>query len=138
MRFLFTALFSLSTVILAAQNNWELRKDEDNIKVYTKEVKGYSIKASKVTSVLETTLSQLVAVLMDAENFYKVIPTSKSSKLLKKTSDNKRIYYVSTKAPWPVTDRDGVYAMNFSQDSKTKVVTVVVENLADYYPEQEG
>jgi len=77
-------------------------------------------------------------VLMDADNFYKVIPTSKSSKLLKKVNDSERIYYVNTKAPWPVTDRDGVYSMNFSQDPKTKVVTVIVENLADYYPEQEG
>ena len=96
---LFLTVFSLLAFnIIFAQQDWELRKNEDNIKVFTKKKKGYPLKASKVTTVMETTLPRLVAVLMDADNFYKVVPTSKNSKLLKIISDSERIYYVSTKS----------------------------------------
>lgn len=129
--FLLVFTFSSNT----AQDSWVLQKDKDNIRVYTKKVEGYEVKASKVTTVLETTVHRLVAVLLDADNFYKVIASSKSSKLLKIVSDTERIYYVSTDAPWPVSDRDGVYSMKFSQDPKTKTVTVKVGCLPDYIPQ---
>ena len=132
----FLILFFLSSIY--SQDNWELRKDKDNIKVYTKKIDGYSIKASKVTSTLETSIHRLVAVMMDADNFYKIIATSKSSKLLKVVNESKRIYYVSTEAPWPVTDRDGVYAMNFYQDPATKTVSIKVECLPDYIPKKDN
>jgi len=137
MRSIFAFLLLLICNSIIAQNNWELQKDEDNIKVYTRNAEGYSLKASKVTSVLETTIPRLVAVLMDADNFYKVIPTSKSSELLKIINDSERIYYIITDAPWPVTDRDGIYKMTFSQNPTSKVVSVNVVNLPDYIPKKD-
>ena len=137
MKYYLVILFAICFLPAFTQTDWELRKDEDNIKVYTKKKEGYSIKASKVITVMETTLPVLVAIMMDAENFYKVVPTSKSSKLLKKVSENEFIYYVATKAPWPVSDRDGVYSMNFSQDPNTKTVKIKVGNIPDFYPVQD-
>jgi len=137
MRLILAFLLLLTFSSIFAQDNWELRKDKDGIKVYTKQMDGYSIKGSKVTSVLETTISRIVAVMMDADNFYKLIPDSKSSKLLKAVSDNERIYYVSTDAPWPVTDRDGIYTMKFSQNPSSKVLTISVNCLPEYIPEKE-
>jgi START domain len=138
MRFFLTFLLLLSCFSIFSQDNWELQKDKENIKVYTKKVDGFSMKSSKVTSVLETTIPRLVAVMMDADNFYKVISGSKSSKLLKIINDTERIYYVSTEAPWPVSDRDGVYSMTFSQNPNTESVTITVGCLPDYIPEKEG
>ncbi len=132
----FCLLFTFSSII--AQENWKLQKDKDNIKVYTKKMEGYDLKASKVISVLETTIPQLVAVLMDADNFYKVIPTSKSSKLLKKFSDSERVYYVRTDAPWPANDRDGIYSLKFSQNPNSKVVLVTIGCLPNLIPKSEG
>lgn len=138
MRSLLTLLSIFTFTSIFAQDGWELQKDRDNIKVYTKKVEGYSLKASKATSVFETTIPRLVAVLMDADNFYKVIPISKSSKLLKIVNDSERIYYVSTDAPWPVSDRDGIYSMKFSQNPNSKVVSVEVGCLPDYIPKKEN
>ena len=138
MRSFLTFLILLSGFSIFAQDNWELRKNKDNIKVYTKKVEGFSMKAFKATSVLETTIPRLVAVMMDADNFYKVVPTSKSSKLLKIVSDSERIYYVSSDAPWPVSDRDGIYSMKFSQDPNTKAVTIEVGCLPDYIAKNDG
>ena len=131
-------LFTLTFSILSAQDNWELQKDKDNIKVYTRKVEGYDIKASKAIAIMETTIPRLVAVLMDASNYHKVIASSKSSKLLKIVSESERIYYVSTDAPWPVTDRDGIYSLKFSQDISTKIVTITFTGLPDFIPEKEG
>lgn len=131
-------LLLLTPFSLFAQNDWTLQKDKDNIKVYTKKMEGYHLKASKATSVLETTIPRLVALMMDADNFYKVVPTSKSSKLLKIVSDSERIYYVATEAPWPVSDRDGVYSMTFSQNPTTKAVTINVGCLPDFIPEKKS
>jgi len=137
MRSILTFLLLLTSFSIFAQEDWTLQKDKDNIKVYTKKVEGYSMKASKAESVLETTVPRLVAVLMDADNFYKVVPTSKSSELLKKVNESEKIYYISTDAPWPVSDRDGIYSFNFSQNPNTKAVTVEIDCLPDFIPKKE-
>ena len=59
-------LLTFYTLVLA--NGWELRKDENGIKVFTKEIEGSNYLAYKGESVVEGSMTALVAILYDTEN----------------------------------------------------------------------
>ncbi len=128
------ALFALS---LPAQN-WELKKDKNGIKVYTKDVPGSNFKAFKGTTVLKAELSQVLAVIKDVEGYVDWMPNSKQAEELHHPADHHQIYYMATKAPWPVSDRDGVYQFQIEHDHGSNTTTVEIEALPDYLPEKDG
>ena len=90
------------------QENWELQKEDEGIKVYTAEVEGSEIKAFKAVAVMEGKLSNFVAVLKDVEAYQELFNSNMYSELLEQT-DTMQIQYSQTKVPWPISDRDGVY-----------------------------
>lgn len=50
---------------ISAAQEWELKDEQDGIKVYTRSVPNSDIKAVKVEATVEATLSQLAAVILD-------------------------------------------------------------------------
>jgi hypothetical protein len=121
---------------LHAQDEWELRKEEDGIKVYTRYVEGSDIKAYRVEAILEGKLSSFVAVMKDVKNYGLLFESNDYASLIEDT-DTTLVYYSQTGAPWPVKDRDGVYLTHFSQHYGTKIVTARIESVDGIRPENE-
>ena len=119
---------------LSAQSNCTLKKDKDNIKVYSCEG-GSKFKSVMADFVINATLSQYVDVLLDIQKYnewhYKVV----NPRLLKKISDSELIYYTQISAPWPISNRDLVLRLKLHQDRITKVLTVTLESIPDYLPQ---
>jgi len=128
---LFFLLFSTFLSSSFAQTNWELRKDEDGIKVFTRKVNGSSIREFRAEAVMEGKLSNFVAVMQDVENYDELFTNQEESKILD-ISDTVHIHYVITDTPWPITDRDGVYKYTYQQDYFDKSVKIKIEAIEGY------
>lgn len=135
-----TILISFLVLLITSsfsQENWELQKEDEGIKVYTAEVEGSDLRAFKATAVMEGKLSSFVAVLKDIEAFPELFSSNNFAELIEQT-DTFQLQYSRTKIPWPISDRDGVYANTFSQHYGFKTVTVTVESIDGIRPEEDG
>src|ERR1700744_215922 len=91
-----TLLFSFS-LWGYGQSDWELRTENEGIKVYTRTFAGSKFKAIKVDLDLQATLSQIVAVLMDVNTGAEWVYATKTSVLLKQIAPNELVYYSEVK-----------------------------------------
>ncbi|AIV52731.1 START domain protein [Burkholderia pseudomallei MSHR7498] len=119
-----------------AQGDWSLAKSADGVKVYVRNVEGSPLREFRGEIQLDSTPEKVVEVLRDADDFSKWMPNVVASKLLKATS-NEQYHYLESKAPWPVTNRDGVYHFTYSRGEGGTVI-VRVEAAPDYVPPRDG
>jgi len=134
-------LFSLLFITLSSfQNtyNWQLKKFENGISIYTRTPENSKYKELKAVYQIKSSLSSIIAVLNDFESFPKWVYRCEKSIALKKDSDNHIIRYQTVVAPWPVDNRDMVLEVNSFQDKKTKIVYQKVNSIPDYIPLVKG
>ena len=132
-------LLFLSLVIALAplhDHQWELKKDKNDIKVYTKHVEGSGLKAIKATTTFNATLETCAAILRDIEHLTDLFPDTKSVKKISQT-ENDQVHYLEMDAPWPVTDRDGAFNLIYEYDAATETLVIVAKMVPDAYPVQE-
>lgn len=115
-------------------NDWELKKFENGISVYTRLPENSEYKELKVVFQLKTSLSSIIALLNDVESYPQWVYRCGTSKILKKDSDKHLIRHQTIVAPWPVDNRDVAVEVNSYQDEKTKIVYQKVKALPDYTP----
>lgn len=113
--------------------DWELIKDEQGIKVYTRQLPDSAIKEFKGVTHIKTSLASLVALLDDAGSCKEWMHNCIKGEVLEKISDKERYTYVVNDVPW-ATDRDIVVHSIISQDPEKKVVTIQLTGVADYKP----
>src|SRR6202022_1284879 len=92
--------------LLAAQSPWELKKDKDNIRIYSRSVTGCKFNELKAVFDLPGTLSQLRSVLSDVINYKDWVYSTEFTKLIENRNDTEIVYYSRIGAPWPVSNRD--------------------------------
>ncbi|MEO7988860.1 MAG: START domain-containing protein [Chryseolinea sp.] len=128
----------LSTTVLFAQVECELKKDQDSIKVYSCSTEASKFKSIKASFVVNATAPQLAAMVMDIAGYndwqYKTI----NAKILKWINKQELIYYVEIVAPWPVSNRDVIVHLKVEQDPLTKKMIFMANGMPDYIPEKEG
>lgn len=137
--------YLLSIIVLAglltsqatfAQDDWSLAKDAEGIKVYVRNVDGSPLREFRGEVRIKATPDDVVKVLRDANAFRQWMPDVAASELLKAT-DTEQYHYLENKAPWPVSNRDGVYHFTYAK-AGDGAVTVRVEAVPDYLPQREG
>ena len=135
MKKLFAVMLLVCLSVMAhAQTDWELKKDQDGIKVYTGSVPNSNIKAVRVACILDATLSQLAALLLDIKAHEQWVFNTKTSYLVKQVSNSHLCYYSEVNMPWPLTNRDVVVDMNITQQPATKVMYVCVNSTENFVP----
>lgn len=135
----FRTIAVLAALLLAArsasaQSDWELRTEKRDIKVYTRTFPDSRFKAIKVELVVQTTLSRLVAVLLDVKTAPEWVYSTKSAVLLRQVSPSELIYYSEVRLPWPMSNRDFIARLVTTQDPHTHVVTILGPTISDYVP----
>lgn len=119
-----------------AQDGWTLAKEADGIKVYVRKVDNSPLREFRGEVAVKSTPEDVVRVLRDANAFRKWMPDVAASELLKAT-DTEQYHYLENKAPWPVSNRDGVYHFTYTRPGDGTIV-VRVEAVPDYLPVREG
>jgi ribosome-associated toxin RatA of RatAB toxin-antitoxin module len=119
----------------APADDWQLKKFEQGISVYTRNSENSKYKELKAVYTIKTSLASIIALLNDVDSYPKWIYRCGSSKLLKQGSDQDLIRYQTVVAPWPVDNRDMIVEVHSRQDEKTGIVYQKVTALPDYMKE---
>ncbi len=136
-KLIITLLLSLISIGVCAQAKWELKKDEDGIKVFTSVCDNSCFKAIKVECTLTATQSQLVAFLLDVEKQPEWIYNNKSTRFIKKYKDNDQVFYSEVNVPWPCSNRDYISHFLINQVSPTQM-SIDSHAEPDFLPQKKG
>ena len=121
----------------ALAQDWELREEQDGIRVSTRPVPGSGIAAFRGEARVEAPLEAIVAVLMKAEDYPQWFPDCPTARELSRDGDV-QVRYAVTSAPWPVDPRDAVYRYEVTRDAAAGSARIQVDVLPDAHPEQDG
>ncbi|MCE3277981.1 MAG: lipid-binding protein [Bacteroidetes bacterium] len=120
-----------------SQNDWILKKEEEGISVYTRNVETSSLKELKSVVTIRTSLSSIVALLNDWDSYPQWVYRCEKSSTLKTISESEVIHYQTVIAPWPVDSRDFVVNVKLTQDPITKIITIISQPHPDFIPKTE-
>ena len=129
---------SFNSLLLFAQDDWNLSKESEGIKVYTKKLSNSKFKSVKVECIIEGTIDKLVAILNNVDGNTKWVYKTKRTNSVRRVSNNEFIYYAETILPWPLSNRDVVINMLFSRDEAAKTLTVKATGLPGEVEKKDG
>lgn len=89
-------------------DGWRLRKEADNIRVYTIDLGDSRFKAFKAVAVLDAPIETLMAVMINPQSCMEWVHNCSESYAFGTGSFHDRYAYSVNDMPWPVTDRDYV------------------------------
>jgi hypothetical protein len=129
--FLFSVLF-LALSASMAQGNWELKKDENGIAVYTRKAATGNIKELRVLCELNATKDELISTLQNINNYSAWVYSNKKSVILKTETPRKITYYTQSHLPWPIKDRDLIIELDIAPTPD--VLNIQAKSLPNYLP----
>lgn len=137
MRTRFLACLLLVFFSFAQASSWELKKDEDGIRVYVRDIKGSEFRAFRGTVEVSSSLGAIVAVLKDGDGTRQWLKDCEDSKFLSEFDPAGYLMYFRTDAPWPVKDRDYALRYKLEQDPQTLSVTLSFKGDASLTPQRD-
>jgi START domain len=136
----FTSVLLVLCLLLPAtvmcQTDWKLKKDKNGIKVFSRKSDKYKFDELKVECILDGSISQLAAVLLDVNNQHQWVYKTARSQLLEAVREGEILYYSEIQCPWPLQNRDLVVRMQMVQNISNKVVTIEAKNVDSYMPDK--
>ena len=105
--------FILFSEFIGAQN-WDLAKDKNGVRVYTRKIENWGIKEYKVKITVKASLSVVVAALKDVPGRYNWLHNALEIREVERPDKDVVIVYNKVDAPWPVSDRDNITSFSFS------------------------
>ena len=119
-----TLLLCVSS-IACADSEWRLRKDKDNIQVYTRNVDGSPFDAVRTVAVMQDVrLSALAALIMDAEACVNWASRCVESYIYQRLSETAAYVYTHSNMPFPLMNRDMLTHAVWSQDASSFTVRI--------------
>jgi len=118
------------------QDNWNLVKEEDGVKIYTKPEPGSAYRAFKGEMLVNCRIEDIIEVLKNTKNINNWVANCKDIKLLKTEGFN-QYYYIETSLPWPFENRDMVYHYQYVQ-VRSGQVRINVTGIPDYIEPRDG
>jgi len=85
--------------------NWELKRDTEEMKIYTSDIKNSSIRKYKIIALSNAPISKVHSLLTDYKNYTKMFNEIVDFKLLSK-NDTVCITYTLFDMPWPIKKRE--------------------------------
>ncbi len=118
-------------------NEWELRKDKNGIKVYTRTNTNSGIVEYKAETTAKTEISKLIKVVNDVENYPDWMANCESASVFNKINDSIRTDYLKTKVPWPMDDRDIVLEYRIVNNTEY-YYSAIMNSVPDVIPEKDN
>src|SRR5665647_246953 len=135
---LFLVFFFALAVKASAQQGWELSKDKNDIKVYTRKTDSSDFKSVKVEAVFTGSCEKLAGILMGVDKILKWVYNTKNLHLIQRFSANELIYYAETSLPWPMRNRDQAIRINLFPDSINNALKITTVGEPNAIPETKG
>ncbi len=110
---------------------WQLRKDRDGIKVYSRPVRGSNYHAFKGIVELQASQASSLALLNDTDACASWLHRCKSSAVLNQTSQFEKYVYQVTRLPFPAVSRDAIFRATVLQ-LNDKIIEVKLLSEPEY------
>jgi ribosome-associated toxin RatA of RatAB toxin-antitoxin module len=131
-------LFSIISVgfitFTSQENEWILKKQSNEVTVYSRGVDRSAIKELRAVTQIKTSLSSIIALLLDRESYPQWVYKCAKSHVLKEVNDAEAICYQNVVAPWPINNRDIILIVTVQQDEATKIVFLNSVSQPEYIP----
>ena len=101
----FISLFFWSFRLYPQENDWLLKKENEDITVYTRSVENTNIKEFKASTTLSSSSETIFKIILDVENYPKWIEDVEYAEKIYHRDSQIGMYY-QLKLPWPINDRD--------------------------------
>ncbi|MDP9140729.1 MAG: START domain-containing protein [Pseudomonadota bacterium] len=108
----------------AAEELWKRVKSQDGIEVFSRPVAGSPFNSLRGVMRVNASLNAVVSLLRDYEARPAWDSLCAESRVLQSISATGELVYLHDDLPWPVTDRDMVMEVKWSQDPVSRVVTM--------------
>jgi Polyketide cyclase / dehydrase and lipid transport len=134
-QFLLISVFFLYGAYLS---DWDLRKKSSGIEIYTRSIEGSDFEEFKgVTVISDVTLTEVLNVILDVENYDDWFPDCMNARILKQEGKWYDIHYIQTKGPLLVKNRDSIFEQVTVIDQDGKHARIILKSLPDYIIENE-
>jgi hypothetical protein len=133
---------AILVVIISAKSSiaqdWNLVKSANGIDVYTRENPNSNFNAFRAEMTVTSNVAEMEYILKNLDKYKDVFLDTEELIILKRISQNKHIQYSHTNAPWPVSDRDGVFEVSIEINPSDGSLYSNAKALPDYLPEKDG
>ena len=127
------ALFT-ATLAQASDREWQLEREENDIRVYTRDVANSPYIAVKATTVIRAPVEELQQHLGGGERCMEWRDMCKSARVVETVSEHERYVHMVLDLPWPISDRDMVIHTVTTIDPTTRTATVSLDSASDKIP----
>lgn len=120
------------------QSPWDLKKNKNGVKVYTRYIEGTNIKEFKVIGEIDASVTAVTAVIKDFQNFKNWVRNLSVTKVLGRPAADTEIRYLEIDMPWPISNRDAITRSAFTYNASNKSVKVNITSAEDHIAEKSG
>ena len=113
--------------------SWELKKDQDSIKVYIRDIDD-NTKEYLAETIINSDIDKIFKTITDFDNSYRWMYKLNSSKILEKSDTLMYVYFV-VDMNWPLKNRDLISDAVITQNENK--IRIVMNSYPDYMPEKE-
>lgn len=121
-----------------SQETWQLIKDEDGIKVYTRRQDNEKFKEVRADFELNASEDQLIGMLQDISHHKDWSYGTKRTFLVSKKSNDTLVYYSEVSLPWPLSNRDLVIELSVKKDTVNKTLLIQAKSIPGILPVNPG
>ncbi len=119
-----------------AQEKWQLVKDEDGIKVYTRRLDNEKFKEVKANFELKGSADQLIGILQNVSHQKDWSFGTKRAYLISRKNKDTITYYSEISLPWPLSNRDLVIQLSFRKDTINKILHIQAKSIPGILPDK--
>jgi len=130
--FAFFTVWMIAMDVAQAQDNWELRRNENGITIYSQ--RRDKIVQLRLLTEFNATSEGLEAQLQNINNYVNWVYGNKRSGVIKKINDNDIIYFTEAHLPWPIQDRDLVVELKIKPATGTEPLTITAKSIDGILP----
>jgi hypothetical protein len=131
-------LLILLGIHFTGQAQWQLKKEENGISIYTAPSDSPNIRSIKTVAEFNGTCKKLVAIFRDIERQKQWVYAAREAYTIKEIDGNELLYYVETALPWPARNRDAAVRMKINQNSAGNTVNITTIGEPQAAPAQNG
>ena len=119
---------------LTGQSAWTEKRNQDGIKISTRPSQLSKFSDILVEADFQGNANQLLAILLNVENYPQWAYATKSASVVKKNSPDDLIYYSEINVPWPSTNRDLYAHCRLIRNPDAHSFKMTAIGIKDYQP----
>ncbi|MBT8142943.1 MAG: hypothetical protein HKN88_02815 [Gammaproteobacteria bacterium] len=123
-------------VSMHADSAWILKKDRNNIQVFTRAIPDSPYHAAKLITELDSDLETVAKAIGNGQECNAWIKMCKKVTLLEQISPEEMFFYTVLDFPFPLKDRESVLHVTTQRSHDLKSVTITMQSADDKYPQQ--